>query len=646
MSQNKPFNDLEILNARTRDWWLVVWGAIILGLMVILVVLGSALVSQERTLFANLGATGKFLLTGMRVTVILLSVALMGITTRIIRLNRRDRKTGNWFYELTRQRERQAIRLWVAAEVARDASGTLELHAVLSRAANLVSARFDFYHVGVFLLDETGTFAVLRAAAGAEPSRILLESDHRLKVGSNSIVGYVTSVGKPRIAQNVAHDSVHWKNPQLPATQSELAVPFKVSGHIIGALDVQSTQSNAFDEDSVVVLQALADLLAIAIDKAQLHEQIQAHASHLEQRVAERTTALAHEQAQLRAILDSMGEGLIYDDKTGNRYVNRMLAQMTGFAAEEWQQPANPDTSTALGQLINYPLDADIWRGELQVTRKDGSLFDAGVTCARVTEEGGEPIGQVMVIRDISARKMLDQQKARFVADASHELRTPITNFKTYLYLARRQPDKYEKHLSTLDHLAERMRRLVEQLLDMSRFERGVISLQQEKIHLQELVAEVVRVQMPEAQLKGVGLASKLASEPLFVSVDVDRMTQVITNLVTNAINYTPDGGQVTVWVKPYASPTDNCNSRQWAVITVEDTGIGIVPEHLEQIFQPFFRSDESKVKGTGLGLSIARRIVELHGGELTAESEVGHGSRFLVRLECSGNSHLTSSSS
>jgi PAS domain S-box-containing protein len=170
--------------------------------------------------------------------------------------------------------ERRAVQLRAAAEVARDATTARDLEELLNRAVNLVRDRFGFHHAGIFLVDEQGEYAILTAASG-QAGQAMLEDNYKLKVGGAGIVGYVTRRGQPRIALDVGADAVHFKNPYLPDTRSELALPFKVGGRVIGALDVQSQQSAAFDEEDVQVLQIMADQLAVAIENVRLVTELQ-----------------------------------------------------------------------------------------------------------------------------------------------------------------------------------------------------------------------------------------------------------------------------------------------------------------------------------------------------------------------------------
>jgi GAF domain-containing protein/ActR/RegA family two-component response regulator len=174
----------------------------------------------------------------------------------------------------TRAAQRRAAQLAVSAEVARAAATLHDVPTLLDGAVRLISEKFGFYHAGIFLLDEEGEWAVLRAASSPGGQRMLARR-HRLRAaktpgGQQGIVGFVTAFGQPRIALNVGEDAVHFRNPDLPETQSEMALPLRGSEGVIGALDVQSTQLNAFTDDDIVALQSLADQLAVAIENARL----------------------------------------------------------------------------------------------------------------------------------------------------------------------------------------------------------------------------------------------------------------------------------------------------------------------------------------------------------------------------------------
>jgi GAF domain-containing protein/HAMP domain-containing protein len=168
--------------------------------------------------------------------------------------------------------QRRVAQFEAVAQTARAISSAQDLETLLPKIANVISHYFNFYHTGIFLLDDNKDFAVLRAS-NSEGGRRMLERGHRLKVGEVGLVGLVTSRGQPRIALNTGADAIHFKNPDLPETRSELTLPLRIGDQIIGALDVQSTEPNAFSSEDVSVLSILADQVSTAIQNARLYEQ-------------------------------------------------------------------------------------------------------------------------------------------------------------------------------------------------------------------------------------------------------------------------------------------------------------------------------------------------------------------------------------
>ncbi len=196
--------------------------------------------------------------------------------------------------ERTRELTKRTRLLGTASRAARDISRARSLEELLNNAVELIRDRFDFYHAGIFLVDELGEHAVLAAATG-EAGQQMLANHHQLRVGATGIVGFVTSTGQPRIALDVGGDSVHFRNPLLPETRSEMALPLKVGQRVIGVLDVQAIEEAAFGEDDVEIMQDIADQLAIAVENMRL-------VSNLEKALAESSAAsqLAIQQAWQR----------------------------------------------------------------------------------------------------------------------------------------------------------------------------------------------------------------------------------------------------------------------------------------------------------------------------------------------------------
>ncbi len=196
-------------------------------------------------------------------------------------LKRERNQLDDRIHQRTSELQKRASQLEVAGLVARDISTATSLDEILNNSVQLIKERFNFYHAGIFLLDEKKEYAVLRAATG-EAGRRMIESNHQLKTGATGIVGYVVAKGEAHIALDVNMDEVHFKNPLLSQTRSEMALPLKVGNMIIGALDVQSVQENAFGYEDVQTIQTIADQLAVAIDKASLMQQLQETIKELE----------------------------------------------------------------------------------------------------------------------------------------------------------------------------------------------------------------------------------------------------------------------------------------------------------------------------------------------------------------------------
>jgi PAS domain S-box-containing protein len=335
--------------------------------------------------------------------------------------------------------------------------------------------------------------------------------------------------------------------------------------------------------------------------------------------------------------LDSTGEGIFYTEGQTVRYANKTFCQMMGYTSAELigKDAFFLSDTTALGDDERQrAIDAQeqLKRGEYiqterELTRKDGTAFIAHLTISLANSVDGVPY-TVTLARDISKDKELEAQKARFIANASHELRSPVATLNTRLYVLRQKPEQTAEQLDLLERTVDQMNRLIEDLLDVSRFESGKIILRQRDVILQTLVKDVVEIHQIHADMKSISLKMTLTDTPLSVYVDPDRITQVLTNLVVNALNYTPENGSVTVEV----CADKDANNKPLAGISISDTGSGIAQDDLENIFQPFFRVAD-KVQGTGLGLSIVREIIVAHHGEIDVKSELGKGSTFYVRL-------------
>jgi GAF domain-containing protein/HAMP domain-containing protein len=234
----------------------------------------------------------------------------------------------------TKDLESQTLRLRVAAEIARDAASARDLNELLARAADLIISRFNFYHIGIFLLDNSKEFAVL-VSSPTEAGRKMIENSHRLRVGEVGIVGHVSATGEPRIALDTGADISFFNNPYLPNTRSEMALPLKVENNIIGVLDVQSEQPQAFNEDDIAIMQVMADQLATAIERTRLLQEVERNFKELENAYGQFT------RDNWRKVIEGTATGSL-----GYRFDNVRLERIT-------ELPGKAGDALMTGTMVN-----------------------------------------------------------------------------------------------------------------------------------------------------------------------------------------------------------------------------------------------------------------------------------------------------
>lgn len=243
---------------------------------------------------------------------------------------------------------RRQIQMEAVATVGRDATVLLNPGDLLERVAQLVSHQFNFYHTGIFLVDDTGEYAVLRATS-SEYGHELIRQQHRLKIGAQGMVGYVTGTGKARIASNVGADDTHYVNPLLPNTRSEITLPLYYGEQVIGALDVQSTKENAFAEDDCTTLQIMADQLANALVNARLHEEVwkRLDETHLLREIMVEASALDRREV-LRKVLKLLQTEMPF---TYEAFFERRGTTLHTTPGSVWPQSSYPLDETPLQEV-------------------------------------------------------------------------------------------------------------------------------------------------------------------------------------------------------------------------------------------------------------------------------------------------------
>lgn len=359
---------------------------------------------------------------------------------------------------------------------------------------------------------------------------------------------------------------------------------------------------------------------------------------------------ITEEKNRAQAMLDSMGDGVIALDTSG-----RVI--LVNPAAEEFFGIRQSDCKgkDILEVVRDYNLDKLLQKAletsqpmvrEMRILTPDQErVFCVNVTPLVCPECRIERGGIIALMRDITERRMLEEMRSEFITNVSHELRTPLTSIKGYLETlldgALTDPETTRHFLEVMNSETERFTRLIDDLLNLSSVEnrRAVINCTQ-PVKLPELINKVVTMYKAKAEGKNIALNIDIrdnlgvenfsgldGKENLVVQGDPDMLSQVLINLIDNAVKYTPEGGAVTI----------RCfGSEEEVTLEVEDTGIGIPKESLPRVFERFYRVDKSRWRergGTGLGLAIVKHIVEVHGGSVSVKSKVGKGSKFIVQL-------------
>ncbi len=410
-----------------------------------------------------------------------------------------------------------------------------------------------------------------------------------------------------------------------------VALPMLMRGEIVGVIFVFRVYSGQSTANDRVVLQSFADQAAIAVHNAQLYE----HAFQERQRLA--------------AILDHSADGImILDGSLQIQRFNRALARMCAIrepldvvgrfhdeviqwehidqgkslsaaVAEGWPQQHSPDTAP------------DILYVEGDLSRPDGSKISLGITYAPLLDDEGKLRNVIANVRDITHFREAQEMKSTFVSVISHELKTPVALIKGYAGTLRREDANWSREtiqqsLAVIEEEADRLNELIGNLLAASKLQADGMRLTNiGDVNLASIAARAV--ERFQVQTQNHQLVLDFPEDFPSVQGDEVRLRQVIDNLISNAIKYSPKGGEVRI-----SGSYDDQN----VIIAVEDQGVGLPYDEQERIFERFYRVDDAlsrKTQGTGLGLYLARAVVEAHGGKIWVESQPGKGSVFRFTL-------------
>jgi len=526
-----------------------------------------------------------------------------------------------------------AARLAVVGELTSLISTAVDMREIFRGAIEKVQRVLDFRRASVVLVDEPATHYYIQT------------------LFDKARGGFVAGEAAFPIAQGMTGEAIRTGRPlrvdALAGTEgillqegrriSAMIVPLHVGDRVIGALNFGHEDEGHYTED---------DLDWAVVLGRQIESSL--YYSTLLNTIAQQREALSREHAtvqgqrnQLEALIDASDAAIMLvgpDRKIA--YANAEMARLVGIPQEavlgasvqtihRFLRGSFVDPAALVSQENVLSLDASL-RDRVELTFPRQASYQRVVAPAR--DSSGSLLGHIVLYRDVTHEVEVEKAKTEFVSMVSHELRTPMTSVKTSLALllggaaGTLEPAAHEL-LEVALRNADRLIRLVNDLLDLSRLEAGRMDFRFEPVAVADAVAAGVEMVAAFAKARGVTLRTQSPAEPQVVRAERDRVVQVLVNLLSNAIKFSPKGGHVDV--------------RWWqqdgfVVTAVQDQGRGIPEDQLKLVFDPFKQLDSSTTRehgGAGLGLTIAQRITQALGGELSAESELGKGSRFFVKL-------------
>jgi len=451
-------------------------------------------------------------------------------------------------------------------------------------------------------------------SASGDPQMVMARGGAREGWGAldRALATAARDMEAPLVVENLARARTLAEPETLEGPiKAVIALPVRTKDRVPAVMWVGYDTVRQFDASEIDLLSTLASQTAVLVENARLFQ------------------AAEGGRRRLAAILASTTDAVLVTDRDDRLLlVNPAAEHAFGIAADAvvGQKVNEAGLAPALARVFGEPLSPSEALTE-EVPLPDGRTLYASVST--ILSADGERIGRVAVMRDVTYFKELDEMKSEFVATVSHDLRAPLTfmrGYTTMLPMVGELSDKQREYVEKILHGVGQMGELIDDLLDLGRIEAGV-GLERKPCHLGAILVESVDSMRARAAAKGLTLRLEPAEGAAVIAGDAALLRQAVTNLVDNAIKYTPSGGIVTVGL----SVRDD-----QAVICVADTGIGIAPDDQVRLFEKFYRvkrRDTMGVKGTGLGLAIVKSIVERHGGKVWVDSELDQGSTFHIDL-------------
>lgn len=501
-------------------------------------------------------------------------------------------------------RQGEAGDLQLLYRVTREFNSTLDLQTVLGQVLSLTVSALGGTRGSVFMLDDSGN--VVRHILARRHLPLEIQEQLIAVVMARGLAGWVYRKRTGAISMDARKDERwHYFEDDDTPVGSAVTAPLMRRGVVNGIISVEHTEKGYFTESHLELLTAIASQAAIAIENAWLYTQISA------------------ERDMAAAILNGVEDAILVvdGDEQALRMSNPAAEELLGLRADrvglplEEVLPGSPLSALLAGH-------ANDQRHEIEIDVGEGRHFSVAVK-----EVPG--VGKVAALHDITHFRELDESKSDFVATVSHDLKAPLSVIMGYAWMLAGEHDLHQEqrqYAMSILSSAERMRALVNNLLDLAQIEAG-FNGGREECDLEPLVDRAVEQYAAMAAEKRVRIETAVPRGLPAIMANGTRVSQAVGNLISNAIKFSPAGGEVLVEVTSASGGIQ---------VRVTDRGIGIALADQTELFRRFSRvgGDESRgVEGTGLGLAIVRSVAEAYGGRAWVESELGKGSSFYIVL-------------
>jgi PAS domain S-box-containing protein len=535
-------------------------------------------------------------------------------------------------------------RLEVIGVVARSVQTSLDVEHISAAAIKALCQSFDPRYVYIHTVDTSRRVLRLLSISATPNSHVIANLVQYVPLGSHTFpMSQAYQKNEPIViedlqaAATLIENALSADSPLVASgARGYLCVPLWFGDQFEGTLTATFHETIAHNGPQVQTFVGCATHIAAALAHARLHKQV------------------VNERSRLRAILDQLPEGIIITEAANGSvsYANAAASTILGVSLSNLVSTplnnyAHVEAAIQMNGRMVFPWNFAIIRAlsgetissqETIVPKPNGKQAVILSSSAPLLSEDKIITGAVIVFQDISAQKSLEQQKNEFLSIASHELRTPITAIQGFaeilqLQIGQEQEQKQEstRAADIIIEQTELLTRLVDEMLDLTRIDNMQLTLHPVRSNLVDLVKSSIEIQSSTSHRHSISLKlEELAETEMLIGyVDEKRFGQIVSNLISNAIKYSPDGGKIEVGLR---SSTDSPHE---ALLWVKDSGIGIAPNELPHIFKRFHRSSnlDPAITGLGIGLYLVKELVSRHDGHIWAESIEGLGSTFYVQL-------------